>query len=52
MYIKILGDNSQPHMITLLTKCTGPIVKVLTPDIDFGRVEVLRPYTQTVKIHN
>ena len=31
LYVKVLGENSQPHMLTLTAQSTGPIVKVLTP---------------------
>ena len=44
MYVKVLGDSSQPHLITLTAFCTGPIVHILTPELDFGRVDVLREY--------
>ena len=53
MHVKILGDNNgQPHMITLVAFCTGPIVAVLTPELDFGKVKVLEDYPMKVTLHN
>lgn len=52
MYIRVLGDSSQPNMITLLANCTGPIVEVLTPELDFGKVQVLNDYPMTISLHN
>ena len=53
MHIKILGDsNRQPHMITLVAFCTGPIVAVLTPELDFGKVKVLEDYPMKITLHN
>ena len=53
MHVKILGDNNgQPHMITLVANCTGPIVAVLTPELDFGKVKVLEDYPLKVTLHN
>lgn len=52
MHIKVLGDNQQPHMITLVANCTGPIVEVLTPELDFGKVKVLDKYPLQVTLHN
>ena len=53
MHVKILGDNNgQPHMITLVAFCTGPIVAVLTPELDFGKVKVLEDYPLKVTLHN
>lgn len=53
MHVKILGDNNgQPHMITLVAFCTGPIVSVMTPELDFGKVKVLEDYPLKVTLHN
>jgi Flagellar-associated PapD-like len=53
MHVKILGDNNgQPHMITLVAFCTGPIVSILTPELDFGKVKVLEDYPLKITLHN
>ena len=44
MYVKIIGENTQPHMLTLMALCSGPKIKVLTPELDFGKVTVLKDY--------
>jgi len=51
LYIRLVGSE-QPHMLTLIAVCSGPIVDVITPELDFGKVDVLRDYTEIVTLHN
>ena len=31
-------------MLTLMALCSGPKIKILTPELDFGKVTVLKDY--------
>lgn len=39
-------------MLTINAECTGPVVKVLTPELDFGRVDVLKNFTMNLSLNN
>jgi hypothetical protein len=39
-------------MLTFLATSIGPIVEVDRTDIDYGNVEVLRDFTEKIKISN
>lgn len=52
MYVKIIGPNEQPHMLTIMAPCSGPKIKVVDKEIDFGKTKVLKDYEDWATLTN
>jgi len=51
--INIVGSNNGlPHVITIIASSIGPIVEVEKKKIEFGKVDVLKDYSEKIKITN
>lgn len=51
-FVVKLDGHHIPVMMLLLAQSIGPIIEVDRHELDFGNVEVLRDYTQKIKIKN
>jgi len=51
LYVKVEGHHI-PFMVTVLATSTGPTVEADRVELDYGNVEVLRDYTERLKITN
>jgi hydrocephalus-inducing protein len=51
LYIKVEGYHI-PFMVTVLATSTGPLVEADKEELEYGNVEVLRDYTERLKIKN
>ena len=49
--INIVGSNNGlPHVINIVASSIGPIVEVGMKDLDFGKVDVLKDYSEKIRI--
>lgn len=51
LYIKVEGHHI-PFMVTVLATSTGPLVEADKTELEYGNIEVLKDYTERLKIRN
>lgn len=51
LYIKVEGHHI-PFMVTVLASSTGPMVESDKTELEYGNIEVLKDYTERLKIKN